>query len=176
MSRRPCRRIRAALAGLALAAGMPAHAGLQTPQEYISGFVLYVRWPDDAAIRSWQICVAYPAAGADAHYANLVVRERPFAVRHVGAKDALAGCNVLDLTAADAATTAALLPGAQAQRGLLTVGSGKAFCSSGGLICLRTTDARGGFEINLSGVKNAGFSINAKLLMLARPAEAESPP
>jgi len=176
MPTRPRHWIRLALAGASLAACVCADAGLQTPQEYISGFVLYVHWPDDAAITSWQICVGYPATGEDTRYANLVVRDRPFTVRHVGAKDALAGCQVLDLTAADAATATALMQSAQAQRGLLTVGNGKAFCSTGGLICLRMNDPRGGFEINLSGVKNAGFSINAKLLMLARPAGAEGTP
>jgi hypothetical protein len=150
--------------------------GLQSPQEYISGFVLYVRWPDDATITSWQVCVGSATAQTDAHYASLVVRDRPFNVRHVSATDTLAGCHVLDLTATDAAATSALLKAAQTQRGLLTVGNGKAFCSSGGLICLRMNDPQGGFEINLSGVRNAGFSINAKLLMLARPAGTEGAP
>lgn len=158
------------------AIGSTLARGLQSPQDYISGFVLYVHWPDDATIASWQVCVGSAAAQADAHYASLVVRDRPFTVRHVGAADALAGCHVLDLTGSDAAVTAALLKTAQAQRGLLTVGNGKSFCSSGGLICLRMNDPQGGFEINLSGVRNAGFSINAKLLMLARPAGAGSSP
>ncbi|HZP67580.1 MAG TPA: YfiR family protein [Rudaea sp.] len=147
-----------------------------TPQEYISGFVLYVRWPDDAAIKRWQICVARPSDAADAHYAELVVRERPFELRRVAAGDALASCQILDLTGADVAAAEALLKAAQSQRGLLTVGTGRVFCSGGGLICLRADDARGGFEINLSGMKNAGFSINARLLMLARTPTAEASP
>jgi hypothetical protein len=152
-------------------------AALPTPQEYISGFILYVRWPSDAAIGTWQICVAAPASANDAHYADLVVRDRKFVVRHVKTGDALGSCQVLDLTAVDADTTQGFLKAAQAQPGLLTVGDGKDFCSAGGLICLHLKEPRGGFEVNLSAVKNAGFSINAKLLMMARqPAPEAAPP
>jgi hypothetical protein len=162
---------------LALTAPGLAAAALPTPQEYISGFLLYVRWPNEAAIGVWQICVAAPASASDAQYADLVVRERKFAVRHVTPSDALASCQVLDLTGVDAAATSALLKAAQPLHGLLTVGDGKDFCSAGGLICLHLHEPRGGFEVNLSAVKNAGFIINAKLLMMARqPAAAEGTP
>ena len=94
-----------------------------------------------------------------------------------GLADALADCHVLDLTSTDAAATTAFLKAAQPQRGLLTVGDGKDFCSSGGLICLHLREPHGGFEVNLSAVKNAGFIINAKLLMMARqPATEGTPP
>jgi hypothetical protein len=76
----------------------------------------------------------------------------------------------------DAATTQGFLKAAQALHGLLTVGDGKDFCSAGGLICLHLQEPRGGFEVNLSAVKNAGFSINAKLLMMARQPTAEGAP
>lgn len=162
---------------LALAMTGIAPAALPTPQEYISGFLLYVRWPDEAAISVWQICVAAPASPIDAQYANLVVRERKFTVRHVTPGDALANCQVLDLTAVDAPAASAFLKAAQPLHGLLTVGDGKEFCSAGGLICLHLREPRGGFEVNLSAVKNAGFIINAKLLMMARqPAAAEGTP
>jgi hypothetical protein len=162
---------------LALMMAGPAAAALPTPQEYISGFLLYVRWPDEASISVWQICVAAPASVNDAQYANRVVRERKFTIRHVAPGDALATCQVLDLTATDATAAPAFLKAAQPQRGLLTVGNGKDFCSAGGLICLHLHEPRGGFEVNLSAVKNAGFIINAKLLMMARqPATEGTPP
>jgi YfiR/HmsC-like len=161
---------------LALAMTGLAPAALPTPQEYISGFVLYVRWPDDAAVTAWQICVAAPAGPNDAQYADLVVRERKFAVRHVAVGDALGSCHVLDLTAADAAATQGFLKTTQTLHGLLTVGDGKDFCSAGGLICLHLREPHGGFEVNLSAVKNAGFIINARLLMMARQPAAEGAP
>lgn len=157
---------------LALASLHAARAAVPTPQEYIAGFVLYVRWPGDETVKSWQVCVATPADAGDAHYTGLRVRERPFEIRHVKPGDALGSCQILDLTATDPATTAALLKNTQGRNGLLTVGSGRDFCSAGGQICLHMGEARGGFEVNLSAVKNAGFLINAKLLMMARQADA----
>jgi hypothetical protein len=160
----------ASLCASAVQAAAPA------PQEYISGFVLYVRWPGDVNIKAWQVCVATSAITGDAHYADLHVRDRPFEVRHVKQGDALGSCQILDLTATDTATTVAFLKASQGANGLLTVGNGRDFCSAGGLICLHSQDPRGGFEVNLSAVKNAGFLINAKLLMMARQTEAGGAP
>ena len=153
--------------------GAATHSGLSTPQDYISRFVLYVRWPDDAAITAWQVCVAAPATGADDYYATLTVRERPFAVRHVTAADALDACQILDLSGIDAAPALHFLQ-THALHGVLTVGDGKDFCSAGGLICLRLHEPQGGFEVNLSAVKNSGLAINAQLLMLARQQAADA--
>jgi len=164
-------RLLLALLAALLAAPM-ARAAAPTPQEYISGFVLYVRWPGDETIKSWQVCVAGGNAAADAHYTGLRVRERPFEVRAVKPGDGLNGCQILDLTGAEPSATAALLKTTQGRNGLLTVGSGRDFCSAGGQICLHTAEARGGFEVNLSAIKNAGFLINAKLLMMARQSDA----
>jgi hypothetical protein len=158
---------------LALAATVAMAA--PTPQQYISGFVLYVRWPEDAQIKEWQVCVAAPTTAGDAYYADLRVRDRPFALRHVKTGDNLDGCQVLDLTAADAATSAALLKDAQSRSSLLTVGNGRDFCSAGGLICLRLDQPSGGFEVNLSAIRAAGLLINAKLLMMARQAGSTPP-
>jgi len=157
---------------LACSGAGSVRAAAPTPQEYISGFVLYVRWPGDEAIRAWQVCVADAAADRDAHYVGLRVRERAFEVRHVKPGDALGSCQILDFTASDNTTTVALLKATQGRNGLLTVGNGRDFCSAGGLICLHQSEPRGGFEVNLSAVKNAGFLINAKLLMMARQADA----
>ena len=146
-----------------------APAGLSTPQDYISRFVLYVRWPDDAAITAWQVCVASPASTSDAYYAGLSARDRPFVVRHVSATDALGTCQILDLSDMDAAQAMRFLQLAHTLRGVLTVGDSKNFCSIGGLICLHLQEPQGGFEVNLSAVKSSGLAINAQLLMLARP-------
>jgi hypothetical protein len=164
----PGRTIEAAAAAQATAALVTgaAYAALSTPQDYISRFVLYVRWPDDAAIKAWQVCVASPATTGDDYYATLTVRERPFTVRHVTAADALGTCQILDLSGIAAAQAKDFLQ--PHVPGVLTVGDGKDFCSAGGLICLRLGEPQGGFEVNLSAVKNSGLAINAQLLMLAR--------
>ena len=179
--RHACRTLRTWRAGplrhllmivLALLGAQSIRAAAPTPQEYISGFVLYVRWPGDETIKAWQVCVAGGNSAADAHYTGLRVRDRPFEVRAVKPGDTLNGCQILDLTGAEPSATAALLKATQGRNGLLTVGSGRDFCSAGGQICLHMAEARGGFEVNLSAVKNAGFLINAKLLMMARQSDA----
>jgi hypothetical protein len=147
-----------------------------SPQEYISGFVLYVRWPEDEQIRAWQVCVASPVTAADPYFATLQVRDRPFAVRHIRAGEPLDGCQILDLTSAEPATAVALLKATQTRRSLLTVGNGRDFCSAGGMICLLQDQPRGGFEVNLSAIRGAGFNINARLLMMARQTETAGAP
>ena len=166
---------RALLAFVLLALARFGHAAVPTPQEYISGFVLYVRWPDDTQIGAWQVCASGADAGGDAHYAHLVVRDRPFAVRRVRPGEALEGCAILDLTGSDPSTALALLKQSQTRRSLLTVGNGRDFCSAGGMICLLQEPTRGGFEVNLSAMRGAGFNINAKLLMLAHPSTGAPP-
>lgn len=170
------RMLRAACCALLLALGAGSAHAAPTPQEYISGFVLYVRWPEDAQVKAWQICVAAAGSAGDSHYADMQVRDRPFALRHIKNGDSLEGCNILDLTASDPVTTVSLLKLVQGRRGLLTVGNGRDFCSAGGLICLLLDQPHGGFEVNLSAIRGAGFVINAKLLMMARQAEMAGVP
>lgn len=171
----PTCRWRRWLFGGALALAATVAIAAPTAQEYIGGFVLYVRWPDDARLKNWQVCTAAAASASDAYYANLRVRDRPFVLRHVKTGTSLNGCQVLDLTAADGATSNALLKAAQAAHGLLTVGNGRDFCSAGGMICLRLDQPGGGFEVNLSAIRGAGLQINAKLLMMARQTGSPSP-
>jgi hypothetical protein len=91
-------------------------------------------------------------------------------VRTVAAGDTLAGCQILDLTVAPPASAKALLAQARKQP-ILTVGESSAFCTAGGVVCLRGGEASG-FEINLSAVQEAGLSVNAQLLMLGRKRQA----
>ena len=133
---------------------------------YLVGFIQYVRWPAEESIAAWQVCTP-TAPGKAAPYGVGPARGKPVAVRTVAAGDTLAGCQILDLTVAPAASAKALL--AQARKlPILTVGESSAFCTAGGVVCLRGGDAASGFEINLSAVQQAGLSVNAQLLMLGR--------
>ena len=75
--------------------------------------------------------------------------------------------------AATVAASASVPP--SSQRSMLTVGSGRDFCSTGGMICLLLDQPRGGFEVNLSAIRGAGLLINAKLLMMARQSGSAAP-
>lgn len=173
-NRRPARRFSALLcfvaAALALAgaatAQAPSSGGLGTVGDYVVGFVQYIRWPAEEAIKDWRVCVAAPIADKADAYAGRSARGKPFEVRAVAARETVADCHVLDLSDASATDAKALLARA---RGLaiLTVGEGERFCTAGGVACLRLRDG-GGFEINLSAAQQAGLNVNAQLLMLGR--------
>jgi hypothetical protein len=154
-------------------ASPPEPSGLGTSGEYILGFIQYVRWPAEESIRTWQVCVPSAPASKAASYSGRTARGRPLTVRQVAASDALAECQILDLTDAPAASAKPLLAQARKQP-VLTIGEGSHFCSAGGVICLRARHGAGGFEINLSAVQEAGLNVNAQLLMLGRRRQTAS--
>ncbi|HEX7914998.1 YfiR family protein [Rudaea sp.] len=144
--------------------------GLSNSAEYIAGFVRYVHWQGEEQLHAWNICiVGNLPAEQDRAYAGRIVRGKPFSVRRIDAEATLADCQVLDLTAVDAATTDKVL--ARARRlPILAVGSGSGFCSSGGQICLHLDGAaaadRQKFEVNVSAMKEAALGVSARLLTL----------
>ncbi len=157
---------------LAYASGALAQAaspsdGLTSAGEYIVGFVQYVHWPAEDGVRTWQVCVGAPAGDRAAAYAGRTARGKAFSVRAVAATDAIADCQILDLTNTSAGDTKALLARAR-PLAILTVGEGERFCTTGGVACLRSRADGGGFEINLSAVQQARLIVNAQLLMLGR--------
>ncbi len=163
-----------ACAGSAHAQDTPTESrALGTPGEYILGFIQYVRWPGEERITAWQICMSSPAADRAAAYGSRTARGKPLAVRQVAASDSLAECQILDLTDASAASAKAMLARVRKQP-VLTVGETPAFCTAGGVVCLRARESAGGFEINLSAVQEAGLGVNAQLLMLGRRRQAAS--
>jgi hypothetical protein len=147
---------------------VPAANGneLTTSAQYILGFVRYISWPREESIDAWHICIADGVPGEqDRLYLDETANGKRFIVRHISVDDPLTSCHVLDLTGLDAARSAEII---QRVRHLpvLTVGSEFAFCSEGGLICLRLHDREQKFEVNLSAVKASGLTISAKLLRL----------
>lgn len=166
-------RLTLAAANLALAGSTAAQVaassdgGLGTSGDYIVRFVQYVRWPAEDDVGAWRICIVAARGDSASFYAERTARGKPFDARRVQANDALAGCNVLDLTAASPAESRALLERAR-RHSILTVGEGERFCSMGGTVCLRPSVEGGGFEINLSSAQQSRLTINAQLLMLGR--------
>lgn len=173
--RRPIRSRTLLLAAIALACagpvraqtGVPAVSPTPSVAEYVPGFIQYVRWPAETDLAQWQACVPAELAESGTSYAGRFARGKPIQIRPIRPGDSLADCQILDLTAAPAASVKALLPKARRQA-ILTVGDGDGFCTAGGVICLRTQEAGGGFEVNLSAVQESGLNANAKLLLLGR--------
>ena len=157
-------------AAFALAAGACMGAAafaaeLETSREYIVGFVRYVHWNDEAGVAAWTVCVVEPATPGATGYAEESVRGKAFVVRRIADTDPIAGCHVLDLTGAAADASDRMLQRTRGQP-ILSVGSGPAFCSAGGLICLRGDGGAQKFEVNLSAVKASGLTVSSRLLML----------
>lgn len=176
----------AAWAAAALLCPQPAVAaevtdGLRTSSEYIVGFVRYVHWQGEDRFAAWNVCIIGSVPSEqDGAYADHLVRGKPFAVRRIDGEAPLGGCQILDLTVSDAATATRLLARARHQP-ILAVGSGSAFCSSGGQICLYL-DGKGPaeqqkFEVNISAMREAALGVSARLLTLgsARTAKRDSP-
>lgn len=144
--------------------------GLGSSAEYIAAFVRYVHWQDEERLDAWSVCIVGDLPPEqDRAYADRLVRGKSFKVRRIDADTPLADCQVLDLTAADAATTAKLL--ARSRRlPILAIGSGAGFCSAGGQICLhlgeRSALDRQKFEVNISAMRDATLGVSARLLTL----------
>jgi hypothetical protein len=176
--------IAAASSCLAFAAPVqePAQTdGLSSSAEYIAGFVRYVHWQDEERLQAWNVCIvgSLPAE-QDRAYADRLVRGKPFKVHRLDAEDPLGECQVLDLTAVDAGTARKLLARAR-HLPILAVGSGGAFCSAGGQICLHLADSpandRQKFEVNISAMREAALGVSARLLTLgtSRTASKDTP-
>lgn len=155
--------------------------GLRNSSEYIASFVRYVRWQGEERFAAWNVCIVGSVpAEHDGAYADHQVRGKPFAIRRIDEDAPLTGCQVLDLTASDAATASRLLARARHQP-ILAVGSGAAFCSSGGQICLHLDSKNPAdqqkFEVNISAMREATLGVSARLLTLgsARTAARGSP-
>jgi hypothetical protein len=134
---------------------------------YLPGFIQYVRWPTEESLGAWQVCAPAEPKGRTAAYDTRPARGKPVTVRPLAAGESPAGCQILDLTDASAASVKALLAQARRQP-ILTVGDDAAFCTAGGAVCLRPGDETAGFEINLTAVQEAGLRVNAQLLNLGR--------
>jgi hypothetical protein len=165
------------LAGFLLACGDSAQGvaespppsdadGALTTADYIERFVQYVHWPAERTGAPWHVCGGPASSLKGADYAGRVARGRSFHLTRVEEPNAAHECNILDLTGSTPADAGHFL---DAVRGapILTVGTGPAFCSAGGIICFLPAGPRS-FEINVSAVKRAGLVVNARLLNLGR--------
>lgn len=145
-----------------------ASAGLNTSAEYIAGFVRHIRWPAESQLSAWRVCIAgdMPRTPERA-YVGRIVRGKPFTVEYVQADSPLGNCQVLDLTATSVEIVERLLARVRGMP-ILAVGTGAAFCSAGGQICLHLGDSgarlRQRFEVNLSTLKESALEVSARLL------------
>jgi hypothetical protein len=137
----------------------------------VLGIVEYSRWPGGP--RPLTLCVAGQgpqsseliSAVLAPHAARpLSIRQVPVNVSPPGACDAVYFEGWREPEQRD--TLAAL-----ASRPVLTLGSGAAFCSGGGLFCLQPAGAATRFSVNTDAVARSGLVVNARVLLLGRRGE-----
>lgn len=141
---------------------------------FLYNFALYTEWP--ALPPVFEYCIAdKPNDKHDRHdgseaidaLAKKEIAGRPIRIRHLGASDALATCNVLYVTAAEKARFAKLI-GALENRPVLTVVDGDIEGEGDAMLQFHLADGRVGFSANLSRARSSGLAFSAKMLRLAR--------
>jgi hypothetical protein len=142
----------------------------------VLGIVEYSRWP--GAARGITLCIAgngpqsMELAAAIASGPAGASGARPLQTRVVAPQPAaLAGCDVVFFEAwkdAEQHEALAML----ASRPVLTMGTGTAFCSSGGLFCLQPGAGNVRFAVNTDAVARSGLLVNPRVLQLGRRAAA----
>jgi hypothetical protein len=163
-------------AGLAEAADAASDVAVKAA--LLFNFAKFAEWPLLAAGERIAICVA----GDDAIAAALtdIVREQKIGGRSVELSRPRDGatwqaCHVLFIAAADARKSAASLDAIRLQP-VLTVGDGKGFAGSGGIIETYLEGGRMRFAINVDALERSGLHLSSRLLGLARVIRDHSAP
>jgi|APFre7841882724_1041349.scaffolds.fasta_scaffold06824_4 hypothetical protein len=152
-----------------------AGSGTIGTDEAVFGFIQFVRWPLEEQRSEWRVCRAGQPPLQEPVLGPKAARGKAVTLVPIASRDQVTACEVLDLTGLPLQEAMRYLEAART-RPVLTIGSGEAFCSAGGVACMRAHGAAGGFEINLSAAQQAGLNISAQLLMLGRRrVEPEAP-
>jgi hypothetical protein len=177
-----CRRIslRAAVVVAGLGVCNPAQAGpteAEVMTEFIERFTRFIDWPPDALggpETAFVVCIVGTAPVREplAELARLrPIKGRRAVLRAVDATrrpDAIAGCHVAFIAAAESKHLGVLLGHAEG-RPVLTVADAPGFGAAGVVINFYRESRRLRFEINTAAAQDSGLKVRAKLLRLARP-------
>lgn len=173
-------------AALLAAALQPLHAQVlpaparQAEAEAIVGIVHYTRWPeaDSASRAAARYCVLAPMPpeppeppDAQSPLAQALLQANGGRAARVVAAPTPAALRDCDVVVIDGDWPADALRGvlrAFAQRPVLTVGFGGAFCSIGGSVCLQPGTQGTRFAINADALARSGLDIDPRALLLGR--------
>ncbi len=137
----------------------------------VLGIVDYSRWP--GAPRALTLCVAGQGPQSTELIGALLAPSaaRPLSMRQVPINVGLPGvCDAVYFEGWREHEQRDALA-ALASRPVLTLGSGAAFCSAGGLFCLQPAGAATRFSVNTDAVARSGLVVNARVLQLGRRGE-----
>jgi hypothetical protein len=135
---------------------------------YLFNFIQFTQWPVPPE-EPFRLCVL-GRTPLDEHLARLegkpVLTGLHISVRHVGARESMAGCHALyidDSQRGQVDEVLARLGGAP----VLTITDGDGLADRGLMIEINKSDARLGFEVNLKVARRVNINFSARMLKLA---------
>lgn len=145
----------------------------QVKAMFVYNFLKFVEWPVDTSLGArdpFVVVIIGDGATADATERFLesrAVGERPLFVRRARWDQSLAGVRAAFVVERDPKKLHRVL-GAAAAAGVLTIGEGESFTTSGGVIGLLVLDRKVRFDVDTTAAQHAGLRISSKLLALTR--------
>jgi hypothetical protein len=145
----------------------------QVKAMFVYNFLKFVEWPADPSFGArdpFVVVIIGEGATADAAERFLesrAVGDRPLHVRRVRWDQSLAGVRAAFIVERDRKKLRHVL-GAAAAAGVLTIGEGEAFATSGGVIGLLVLDRKVRFDVDTTAAQAARLRVSSKLLALTR--------
>ncbi len=155
-----------------LAHSAPSASDVELRVALLFNFMRFAEWPngslgaDGAPVT---VCIARGDVEMERALELLErrnIRERPIAIRQIGAPRQVESCHVLYLPDALRDPLSGFINAAQQGR-VLTVGNAAGFVDDGGMIGLKLAGERYQFEVNNEAVRRAGLRLPPQLLSLA---------
>jgi YfiR/HmsC-like len=145
----------------------------QVKAMFVYNFLKFVEWPVDTSVGAkdpFVVIIIGEGATADAtenYLESRTIGDRPLVVRRIRWDQSLAGVRAAFVLERDAKKLHRVLDAAAAA-GVLTIGEGESFTSSGGVIGLLVEDRKVRFDVDTTAAQSAGLRVSSKLLALTR--------
>jgi hypothetical protein len=164
------RAVRAAAAGLALAASA-SHGQVATEAQlkaaYLVNFLKYVEWPVQRAHLTICLFGRDSLGPSLAGYEGRQIGGRELRIRKVSSPEQLADCHELFIPDTEEARFGAVLRWVENQP-ILTVSDAEVFTRDGGAIALIRAEGRLQFNVNADALARAGLKPSSQMMRLAR--------
>ena len=163
------------LAALLFSARVDAQSPMSESQVkamFVYNFLKFVEWPAENALGAREpfvVVIIGEGSTADATQQFLETRavgERPLFVRRIRWDESLDGARAAFVVEHDAKRLRRVLDAAAAA-GVLTIGEGDNFTTSGGVIGLLVEDRKVRFDVDTSAAQHAGLRVSSKILALS---------
>jgi YfiR/HmsC-like len=145
----------------------------QVKAMFVYNFLKFVEWPADTSLGARDPFVVVivgegPTADAAEHYLETrAIGERPVSVHRIRWDQSLAGARAAFVVELDGKKLRRVLDAAAAA-GVLTIGEGDSFTTSGGVIGLLVENRKLRFDVDTSAAQLAGLRVSSKILALSR--------